>query len=264
MKKGMIYTLIMVVLGGSLIAFAVTQNQISKNYHAGKSIMRAEKAASLNANAAYNIQNTFKKVTRIKLAQTGDTLSISEILPNNMTKYTIEKNRVVGFITMQNPETTAVIPPLPNITSVHNITYLHKTDGEVDVGLPYDTGEISLTGSWDENASCTLTCPDGTCTYGITKLLVDIGGNDGTTCLKTGKKINILNSTYLDIYGGGTTMSINNGVLTLRNTLAKKLNYTLTITTNHTKYVKPLLLSGRITTEINETRKESVISIHEP
>ena len=57
---------------------------------------------------------------------------------------------------------------------------------------------------------------------------------------------------------------INNGVLTLSNTNIEGLNYTLTITTNHTKYVKPLLLEGSVRTTIEDTKKTSVIPIHEP
>jgi len=259
-NKGMLFTLSAILLGGTLFAFSMTQNHLSKTYAASSSILALEKVASQSANVEYNIQKTYKRVLGVGFDQTGDELTINGTLPVSLAQYGLEMDHLRYFVNATLPQTTFT-QNVPEVTSSHNITFKHTSDIEAEFYLPPNTDQITF------DAEFMGLINESQCNRSLTPGSVDISlnfkGQSPDDCnTPSGWKSNISDTgTYIKMNQDKIKLTIDNNVLRLENDEPHQLNFTISIRVNESVVVRPLTLKGNVQTTIGQTTKSGVIRI---
>jgi hypothetical protein len=251
--RGLLFTLGVFVVGGILITFAVAYDMASKDASAENRLMELERATSQNTNIAHNIRKAFRDSAGIGVEETGDSVSISEALPNNLTAYRGGVARLADFAGKMLENASVALSNDAAYTTDFGVNYTHLSDGTVEILLPENTAYIFFAAAVNRNvSSCNLTAEAGGVPFAAA-----VEGNPGG-CTRSAN-VNVSSHATLDLNGGGIVLSLGDRTLLLSNNVEEPLNYNLTVKVNETRRRRPPRLVGRVTTEVGGCGKTAEV-----
>ncbi|MFH1055152.1 MAG: hypothetical protein V1744_03535, partial [Candidatus Altiarchaeota archaeon] len=245
-----------VALGLVLFTFSVAYNLASKTPKLAVNAMEIEKSGSEGSNLAYNLQKIFRESSGITVEQAGDSIKVTETLPNNLTEYDTRIRQLKELTELHLSNATIAMPAQPTVEGSPGFNYTHQSDKTILVHLPDETREITLTAHICRNiTNCNITSESA----GNVILTASVSGNIGT-CSKS-RQVNITPQTTLDVNDGGILLEIKDQILSLTNNHQEPLNYTLTLRLNESRHMLSPTLAGTVTTQVGDSRKTTQVKL---
>ena len=256
MRRGILISTGAALFGMVILSFCVSQNLLSKSSGYLQGVMSIERATSQNQNICRQISKEFKRSSHITIEQDEESLTLSEVLPNNLTEYAKGLEMLDTFVDVKFPESEINVHSTPNVMTSGGINFTQDSDRTIILELPDITKTVELTSYVLENISaCEFNSED----HGPTHLSIRFVGYPGGCFFS--ESINLSTTSEADVMDGKVTVRVAGGRMSVTNNFRENLNVSVVVRLNHTMSVSPMILNGYVQTEVLDAKKRGFIEV---